>query len=169
MLLYSHQHLLPTRSVLHQDGSPDMPCTMELYCSKESNTHFSYIDVYVYKCIQYMYGWRRDAVLQLWCMRRDEPEEQLLTCTCLSSTNPPPRHHLTFIVINRWCTNIAHCKRHTYRCTIHSRGREGGREDRGGREEGGETGREGGRGRDREGERDGDAEERRRNAPTLLV
>ena len=35
MLLYSHQHLLPTRSALLHDDPPDMPRTMELYYSKE--------------------------------------------------------------------------------------------------------------------------------------
>ena len=31
ILLYSHQHLLPTSSALHHDGHSDLPYTMELY------------------------------------------------------------------------------------------------------------------------------------------
>ena len=33
MLLYSLQHQLPTRSVLHHDDPPDLPHTVELHCS----------------------------------------------------------------------------------------------------------------------------------------
>ena len=33
MLLYSLQHQLPTRSVLHHDNPPHVPHTVELYCS----------------------------------------------------------------------------------------------------------------------------------------
>ena len=31
--LYSHQHLLPTRSALQHDDHSDLPYTMELHCS----------------------------------------------------------------------------------------------------------------------------------------
>ena len=33
ILLYSLQHQLPTRSVLHHDDHSDLPYTVELYCS----------------------------------------------------------------------------------------------------------------------------------------
>lgn len=41
ILLYSHQHLLPTRSALYHDDPSHMPYRMELHCPKEiQNQHY---------------------------------------------------------------------------------------------------------------------------------
>ena len=62
MLLYSHQHLLPTRSALHHGDPPDMPHTMELHCPKESNTLFIHTCVCLQMYTIYVWMGKRCSV-----------------------------------------------------------------------------------------------------------